>query len=215
MVATQSLVLEAQTPLQVVYEAPDSPDLLRRTLSGAVTWQQRNETTVERALRSPNLAPQWVAALLALSASVTFSDGPEEPLAVYLRRKRGQRSQPAAVHLPLNVPGRTWGESHIARTPADRPIVTAIAVTDWADGVIRQARLALTGVWPTPVQLAESAAALVGGPLDDDRIEQVASAVQQEVSPPDDFYGSADYRRAMAAVLARRALEACRKGASQ
>lgn len=227
----ESYVLKAQTPLQAVYEAPDSPTLLRRTLTGIVTWQQRNEITVERALRSPNLAPQWVAALLALGASATFLDGPERPLADFLRRRGEQRGKLAAVHLPLNVPGRTWGESHVARTPADPPIVAAVAVVDWdasstgtswaeprgsgQGGVVRQVRLALTGVWRTPAQLAESAGVLVGGPLYDEQIERVASWVQQEIAPPDNFLGSANYRREMAAVMVRRALEACKKGANQ
>jgi len=207
-------ILKAQILLQAVYEAPDSPALLRRTLTDIVTWQQRNETTVERALRSPNMAPQWVAALLALGAWAAFSDGQEEPLADFLRR-RGEQRKLAAVHLPLNVPGRTWGESHVARTPADPPIVAAVAVVDWAVGLVRQARLALTGVWRAPAQLAESAGVLVGGPLDDEQIERVVSSVQQEIAPPDNFLGSADYRWEMAGVLSRRTLEACKKGANQ
>jgi len=211
----ESFILKAQTPLQAVYEAPDSPALLRRTLSGIVTWQQRNETTVERALRSLNVAPQWVAALLSLGASVTCSDGQEKPLADFLRRRGERRGKLAAVHLPLNVPDRTWGESHVARTPADPPIVAAIAVVDWAYGVVHQARLALTGVWRVPAQLAESVGVLVGGPLDNEQIEWVVSSVQQEVLPPDNFFGSTDYRREMAAVLTRRALKGCKKGVNQ
>ena len=41
---------------------------------------------------------------------------------------------------------------------------------------------------------------LVGSPLDDDQIKRVVAAVRQEVTPPDNFLGSADYRREMAAV---------------
>jgi CO/xanthine dehydrogenase FAD-binding subunit len=208
--AQESLTFETQVSLQVVYEAPESPALLRRTLTGAVTWQQRNETTVERALRSPSVAPQWVAALLAWGASVTGLDGPEELLADFLHRSAGQRGRAAAVHLPLNIPGRTWGEAHVARTPADVPIVAAIAVVDWRGDVVHQAHLALTGVWRVPVRLAESVDALIGGPMGDEQIAQVALAVQNEATPPDDFFGSADYRRAMAGVLTRRALEQCR-----
>ena len=211
----KSFFLKAQTPLQAVYEAPDSPALLRRTLSGTVTWQQRNETTIERALRLSNLAPQWVAALLAWGATATFLDGQEELLADFLRRRREQRGELAAIHLPSNVPGRAWGESHVARTPADPPIVAAIAVVDWVNGAVHQAHLALTGVWRVPVQLAESAGVLVGGPLNDEQIEQVASSLRQEIAPPDNFLGSADYRREMAAVLTRRALEACKEGAKR
>jgi CO/xanthine dehydrogenase FAD-binding subunit len=45
--------------------------------------------------------------------------------------------------------------------------------------------------------------------LDAERIRAVAAAIEQEVVPQGDFLGSEEYRRAMAGVLARRALEAC------
>jgi hypothetical protein len=45
--------------------------LLRQTLTGAISWQTRNEKSIRQALTSPPVAPQWVAALLALRATVT------------------------------------------------------------------------------------------------------------------------------------------------
>jgi hypothetical protein len=50
------LSVGAQVSLQVVYEVLTCPELLHRALSAPVTWQQRNETRVEKALRSPGLA---------------------------------------------------------------------------------------------------------------------------------------------------------------
>ncbi|MBC8255436.1 MAG: hypothetical protein H8E35_15610 [Ardenticatenia bacterium] len=206
------LNLEAETSLQAVHEAPGSPELFRRTLTGPLTWQQRNEITVRRALRSPGQAPQWVAALLAWDA-IVICEGEEQPLADFLLRRRMQPTL-EALRVPLDNLNRTWGESRVARSPADPPIVAVIAVADWADGLVESARLALTGVWHSPAKLAKSAAMLAGGVLDDDQIEGVIAAVQQEVSPPDNFLGSAEYRREMAAVLTRRALQACRNGAN-
>jgi CO/xanthine dehydrogenase FAD-binding subunit len=72
-----------------------------------------------------------------------------------------------------------------ARTPADRAIVAAVArrATD------ERRRLALTGVARTPLLVAPTQDAADG------------------LDPPGDYRGSAEYRRALAAVLARRALE--------
>jgi CO/xanthine dehydrogenase FAD-binding subunit len=210
------LSLGAQASLQAVYEAAASPELLRRTLTDATTWQQRNETTVEKATLSPNLAPQWVAALLALGGRVAIQqEEQEERLPDFMRRKESHRGKLTAVNLPLDVTGRVWGESRVARTPADDPIVAAIAVVDFARDSVRQARLALTGVWHEPVRLAQSPVLLVGRPLSDDHIRQVAAAVEREVTPLGDFRGSAAYRRAMAGVLALRALNECRRGSHQ
>jgi CO/xanthine dehydrogenase FAD-binding subunit len=97
----------------------------------------------------------------------------------------------------------------VGRTPTDEPIVAAVAAVELQDALVQQARIALTGVWSTPVQLAAAANQLVGGPLDAARIEAVARAVEQEVAPREDFRGSAEYRRAMAGVMTRRALEQC------
>lgn len=135
--------LEAETPLQVVYEAPDSPELFRRTLTGPLTWQQRNETPIRRALRSPAQAPLWVAALLAWGA-VVICEGEEQALADFLLR-RGTRPILDVLRVPLSDPNRTWGESRVARSPADPPIVAVIAVVDWADGLVKSAQPAL---WP-------------------------------------------------------------------
>ncbi len=204
----KSMNLAAEMPLQEVYQAAGIPELFGRSLGGALTWQQRNETTVQRALRSPHQALQWVAALLAWGAFVR--GGGEERSLVEFLRDRGMKPTIEALRVPLDAPDRSWGEAHVARSPAEAPIVAAIAVVDWAGAEVQAARLALTGVWRSPVQLAESAAILLGGGLEEARIDELASAVQQEISPPDNFMGSADYRREMAAVLTRRVLTACR-----
>ena len=202
--------VDADDLLQSVLDRPDAPPLLRQALSGVLSWQTRNETPVRRTLTSPRLAPQWVAALLALGATVTVEAeaGPSDVPLDSLLEHRGEGAV-AALHVPNGGPGRRWGEAHVARTPADEPIVAAVAVVDVRDGVVEQARVALTGTWPEPVRLADAPAALAGGPLDAERIRAVATAVEEEVTPQEDFLGSEEYRRAMAAVLARRALEAC------
>jgi len=222
--AAACLSLGAHASLQAVYEAPDSPEFIRRTLGGALSWQLRNENTVIQAVRSPRLAPQFLAALLALGAEVLVGEsarasmaGEGKLLADVLRQATPHFDSVSAVCVPLDVPGRAWGESRVARTPADAPIVMAIAVVDLDDSmegkraIVRQARLALTGAWGEPARLVKSAELLVGDALSADRIQQVAAAVEQEVAPRDDFYGSADYRRAMSAVLTRRALEDCQR----
>jgi hypothetical protein len=70
--AKTTLCVSAQASLHEVYQFPDSPDIFSRTLSGPLSWQQRNGITVEEAVLSPKLAPQWIAALLALDTRVTF-----------------------------------------------------------------------------------------------------------------------------------------------
>lgn len=63
--------IDADAPLQSVPDSPECPLLLCQTLTDILSWQTRNERAVRRALTSPRVAPQWVAALLALGATVT------------------------------------------------------------------------------------------------------------------------------------------------
>jgi carbon-monoxide dehydrogenase medium subunit/putative selenate reductase FAD-binding subunit len=79
--------------------------------------------------------------------------------------------------------GGVTSAARTARTRADRAIVAAVARRT-TDG---ERRLALTGVAATPVLVAAEDAA-------------------NGLHPPGDFRGSSEYRHALAAVLAKRAL---------
>lgn len=206
----QWLRLDAQASLQAVCEAPTGPDMFRRSLDDTLKWQA-SAVTVEQVVRLPDVAPQWIAALLALGARVSFVEQAQEvTLADFLQCVGPYRGRIAAVHVLMNVPGSVSGEAYLMSRGADAPVMAALAVVVLTEGFVRQARLAMTGVWREPAKLADSADLLVGGPLIIRRIRQVAEAVEQEVTPHDDVPGNAGYRRAMAGVLTYCTLEQCR-----
>jgi len=207
--------IDTGAPLQSFMEWLECPVLLRQSLIGPISWQRRNEFSVGQALRNLRLAPEWVAALLAWGATVSLRDataGETCALADVLARK-GEARAIKLLHVSRVDTGtsvvRRWGEAHVARTPADEPIVSVIVVVDLADGVVQEARIALTGVWQVPVALGAAANKLLGNGLTPVEITTAAAAVRQEVRPQRDFRGSAKYRRNMAFVLTRRALQRC------
>jgi CO/xanthine dehydrogenase FAD-binding subunit len=211
--------VDAAATLQSLVDSPECPELLCRALTGVHSWQSRTETTVRQALKASQLMPQWLAALLALGAAVTVEgeDGPEPgrsnrkvPLEDLLEHK--VQGQVTALHIPAQDSHTRQGVAYVARTSADEPIVAAFATVKMNAGAVVEARVALTGAWPEPVRLSEAPGMLVGGPLSEERIKAVAAAVEEEVAPQGDYLGSAIYRRAMAGVLTRRALEACDAG---
>lgn len=208
--AQSRLHVDLAATLQTVYTAPDTPNLFRCALSGPLSWQQRNGITVQEAVLTPGLAPQWLAALLAVGTRIVFTER-EGLLADFLARTTRHDGQMMALHVPLHVPGRVCHSFHVGRTPADAPIVAVIAVLDVSDGTVERARLALTGVWRETARLADAATRLEGTTLNNAIIHDVAGAVADEVSPPADFRGSAPYRRELAMVLTRRALQSCLK----
>lgn len=90
----------------------------------------------------------------------------------------------------------------VARTPADAPIVAAVAcVEPGQEGLVpRYTTLALCGVAQTPIPQPEVTRVL-------DETGDVDKALEYlKLDPPDDYLGSREYRTEMAKVLSRRVL---------
>lgn len=201
----------ADASLQDLLEDPECPPLLSEVLGTSCSWQKREETTIRTAISAAQLMPQCVAAVVVLGATVTLSgdEGRREvPVEAVMRRE--EKGKMASLQIERRS-GARWGEARVARTPSDDPVVAAFAALRSEGNDTSVARLALTGVSSDPVWLADVADILVGYPLDEQRIRDVVAAVGVQVEPRSDYRGSAAYRRAMAGVLTRRALEACLK----
>lgn len=77
-----------------------------------------------------------------------------------------------------------------------------------ADGTVRACRLVLGGVASRPLVLEEAASLAIGQRLQPEVLQQVSEAVYRAVHPMDNTDFSVLYRRRMAPVHVRRALEA-------
>ena len=147
--------------------------LLRRAAGCEGPINLRNAATIGGVVASGELDSEFYAALLALDAGVVLHDGTQEHT-VRLEDLQSIAGLITAVLIP--TASARAGLARVARTPADRPIVAAVAVRTAAGE-----RVALCGVAPRPVLLGT------------------------ELNPPDDFRGSAAYRRAMAEIVVQRA----------
>ena len=87
-------------------------------------------------------------------------------------------------------------------------IVGAAAVVTLDGGTVAAARVAITALAPTIHRVPEAEQALVGTDGGRSAAEAAARRRGRRRAPISDVRGSADYRRAMAAVIARRAIEA-------
>jgi CO/xanthine dehydrogenase FAD-binding subunit len=74
------------------------------------------------------------------------------------------------------------------------------------DGTIKTARVVLGAVAPTPMRAASAEKVLLGEEPNESLFVEAGEAAARDSRPIDDFRGSAEYRRAMVAVLTRRAL---------
>jgi aerobic carbon-monoxide dehydrogenase medium subunit len=112
-----------------------------------------------------------------------------------------------AVRLGLPA-GRTgYAVEEFTRRAGDFAIVAAFAVVELdGGGRIGRARVAIAGAGPVPARLAAAEAALAGLEPSEDGFRRALADHDLEIEPESDVHASADYRRHLARVLARRAL---------
>ena len=87
-------------------------------------------------------------------------------------------------------------------------IVGVTAAVTLADGKVAQAHVAITALAPTILLVAEAENALLGSDGGEASVSEAAASAAQAAQPISDVRGSADYRRAMAEVVARRVIRA-------
>jgi carbon-monoxide dehydrogenase medium subunit len=93
------------------------------------------------------------------------------------------------------------------RRQIDWAIVGAAVSLSIAGGKIGDARVALTNVGPTPVRATAVENALQGAPVDDARLEDVSQLASENIDPQPELNASSEYKRHLARVLTRRALQ--------
>jgi carbon-monoxide dehydrogenase medium subunit len=95
----------------------------------------------------------------------------------------------------------------LPRTADDYATVAVAARAQLSGGRVSNLRVALGAAGPTPVHATAVEQALEGQTPTPEAIRAAAQAVADEVDPLEDFRGSSDYKRDMAVVFTRRALE--------
>jgi len=169
--------------------AEDLPETLRNTFTLGDLLLERDPQSVTLTL------------LLALDARIAVA-GADAPLSLTEWLASGDAAWHALVtHVSVSRgPARAAvAFQKVARTPADAPIVGTVAVA-WSDGKARHTGLALCGVAPWPLAQPEAARRF-------DQSGDMETALDAlALDPPDDHWGSREYRTEMARVLTRRVL---------
>ena len=86
-------------------------------------------------------------------------------------------------------------------------VAAAIQLTVGGNGQCTEARVAVAGAGPTPLRIHGAEEVLVGNNGSDEVFDAAAARVPDEVEPFADLKGSEAYRREMARVFVRRALD--------
>ena len=115
-----------------------------------------------------------------------------------------------AVDVPEPAPrsGSAYVRLEYRRAMEIAVVGASAAVTLADDGSVGAARVALTALAPTIIRSPTAEGALIGAQPDDAALRAVADGAAADARPISDLRAPEDYRRAMAGVMARRAVEA-------
>ncbi len=193
----------------------EAAPLLAETYARVATVRIRNMATVGGGLAHADPAQDPPAALIALGASVrAVSSGGARTIPVedLFFDYYESALEPGEIIESVTVPQPPAGARSVylkflPRTEDDYATVAVAAVGEVEDGTCTSVRVALIAAGPTPVHATEVERALTGQPVSAKSIRLAAEAVRDQVDPLDDFRGSSDYKREMAVVFTRRALE--------
>jgi carbon-monoxide dehydrogenase medium subunit len=111
------------------------------------------------------------------------------------------------VELALPPEDVGWSFMEIARRHGDFAIVAVAALLGLDRGrIVNFARIALGGIGPVPTRVASAENALMGNKPSAELYREAGALVAEAVDPPTDIHASSGYRRHIAEVLVRRAL---------
>ncbi len=216
------LVIGAAVPASVVAR---HPEILARypALAAAAgmigSLQVQNRATLGGNICNAAPSADAVPPLLVFDAQVTVSGRSGErrmPLEDVFAGPGRTNLEPGEVLTTIHLPPQAArSASHYLRFTPRREMDIAVVgvaarVACGADGLVSEARIALASVAPTPIRARGAEAALIGRGLDEGAIAEAARAAMAEARPISDTRASAEYRRALVEVLARRALAHCR-----
>lgn len=208
------VVIGAMTPYSDVVGDPlvrEHAGLLARAVETVADPQIRHRGTVGGALVHADPAGDVGAPVLALDATMVIA-GPA-----------GERTVPASEFFhdlfetavgegelltEVRIPKHTGWVSHYEKfvRVSHQWSIIGVAVTLRVDGgSIAEARVGLTNMGSTPLRARAVEAALVGRSAGD--LAEACAAAAEGTNPPSDLNGDADYRRHLATVLTRRAVE--------
>jgi carbon-monoxide dehydrogenase medium subunit len=112
------------------------------------------------------------------------------------------------IRVPRPARGHGYSYPKMKRKVGDYAVAGAAVVLGVKGGTCSSAAVALTNVGPTPLKVAAAAKALVGSRVDAGAIAKAEAAAREIADPASDMRGPPEFRRHVAGIMTRRAIEA-------
>lgn len=203
---------QAEKDLLIKEKAP----LVHETMPQIATVQIRNRGTIGGSLAHADASAELVVVTTALEAQFK------------IQNQKGERLVPASeffvgllmtcmepddllveIQIPPLPPRSGWSLKEVARRPHDFALmgVAAVLTLDKKESCT-EARLVYLSAGDGPIAAPEAVKFLIGNEITPELITAVAEkAAADEIDPGSDIHATADFRRHLANVLTRRALE--------
>jgi carbon-monoxide dehydrogenase medium subunit len=171
----------------------------------------RHRGTIGGSISHGDAASDLPSALLALDATfVVRGPNGERTVAAgdFFKDYLETDLSPDEVLTEVRVPklnGAGWSYKKFNRRAQDWAVVGAAAVVERSNGSIGSARIGLTNMGSTPVRATAAENALSGASTDS--VAEATRSADEGTSPSSDIAASAEYRRHLARVLSKRAVE--------
>ena len=171
----------------------------------------RHRGTIGGSISHGDAASDLPSALLALDATfVVRGPNGERTVAAgdFFQDYLQTTLAPDEVLTEIRVPklnGAGWSYKKFNRRAQDWAVVGAAAVVERSNGSIGSARIGLTNMGSTPLRATAAESALSGA--DPTSVAEATGSADEGTSPTSDIAASAEYRRHLARVLSKRAVE--------
>ena len=186
--------------------------LLAYTASLVGDPQVRHRGTIGGSISHGDAASDLPSALLALEATfVVKGSGGERTVAAgdffqdYLQTDLAPDEVLTEIRVPRLGSKTGWSYKKFNRRAQDWAVVGAAAVVERSNGSIGSARIGLTNMGSTPLRAAAAESALSGA--DAGSVAEATRSADEGTSPSSDIAASDEFRRHLARVLTRRAVE--------
>jgi aerobic carbon-monoxide dehydrogenase medium subunit len=203
----------AMTPHAVLEHTPDL-GIVSRTAGTIADPQVRNRGTIGGSLAHGDPASDLPAVMMICDASVTLQGAGGNQRSVgandLFRNYMETAIEPAEVLTEVRMPAYDgWGYSYqkFNRRSEDWAMVAVSVLVKQTGDVCEDVRVGLTNMASVPLRAGAVEEALRGQPLNKESIARAAEQAAEGTDPPADLNASTEYKRHLARVLTRRALE--------
>ena len=202
----------ALTPHATLQRSPEL-GLVAKAASQIADQQVRNRGTIGGSLAHADPAADLPAVVLCAEGTLT-ARGPDGERTIaapdlfedYLTTTLAPGEIVTAITIPAHE-GWSWGYEKFTRRAEDWAMVGVSVLLKASGGSCEDVRVGLTHMGSTPLRATAVEDALRGQALDAEHLAGAAEHAAEGTEPPGDLNATVEYKRHLARVLTRRALE--------